>query len=109
MDTKLSFESHIKSIAASASSKAGIMKKAFCLIGDPVLFSRCFWSFLLPVLEYCSSFWMSAAASHLRLLDHVVSKAVKISNGLVVCYLEHRRESQLFACFTRYIVSLIMS
>ena len=40
--TKLSFESHIRSMAASASSKLGI---------NPVLVLRCFWSFLLPVLR----------------------------------------------------------
>ena len=52
LDTKLSFESHISSIAASASSKLGIRRKALCLLGDPVLVSRCFWSFLFPVLVY---------------------------------------------------------
>ena len=40
--TKLSFKSHIRSIAASASSKFGIMRKALCLFGDPALVSRCF-------------------------------------------------------------------
>ena len=38
-----------------------------------------------PVLEYCSPVWMSAAASHLALLDRVVSKEVGLSDGLVVC------------------------
>ena len=37
LDDKLSFEGHIRSIAASASSKVGIMRKALCLFGDPVL------------------------------------------------------------------------
>ena len=36
LDTKLSFEGHIRSMAASASSKLGIMRKALCLFGDPV-------------------------------------------------------------------------
>ena len=30
LDAKLSFEGHIRSIAASASSKLGIMRKALC-------------------------------------------------------------------------------
>ena len=46
---KLSFESHISSIAASASSKLGILRNALCFLGNPVLVSRCFWSFLLAV------------------------------------------------------------
>ena len=45
----------------------------------------------LPVLDYCSPIWMSAAASHLCLLDRVVSKAVRLRDGLVMCDLEYRR------------------
>ena len=43
------------------------------------------------MLEYCFPVWMSAAASHLCLLDRVASKAVKLSDDLVVCDLKHRR------------------
>ena len=46
LDAKLLFESHIRSIAASASSKLGIMRKVLCLSGDLVLVLRCFWSVL---------------------------------------------------------------
>ena len=42
LDTKLSFESHIRLTAASASSKLGISRKAICLFRDPVLILRCF-------------------------------------------------------------------
>ena len=49
LDTKLLFESHIRSIAASASRKLGVMRKVLYLFGDPVLFLE------LPVLEYCST------------------------------------------------------
>ena len=42
LDTKLSFESLIRSMAASASSKLGIMRKALCLFCDPVMVLRCF-------------------------------------------------------------------
>ena len=40
LDTKLLFESQIRSIGVFASSKLVIMKKALCLFGDPVLISR---------------------------------------------------------------------
>ena len=91
LDAKLSFEIDTRSKAASASSKLGIMRKELRLFGDLVLVSRCVWSFVLPLLEYCSPVWMSAVASHLSLLDRVVSKAVRLSEGLVVCDLEHIR------------------
>ena len=82
LDTKMYFGSHIRLIAAYASSKLGNMRKALCLFGDPVLVSRCFWSFLLPVFKYCCLVWMSATAS-LRLFDCVVSKIMRLSDGLV--------------------------
>ena len=44
LDTKLSFEGHNRSMAASASSKLGLMRKTLCLFDDPVLILRCFWS-----------------------------------------------------------------
>ena len=36
-DTKLTFESHFMMIDASVSSKLGVIRKALCLFGDPVL------------------------------------------------------------------------
>ena len=95
-------------MAAFASSKLGIMRKALCLLNDPVFVLRCFWSFLLPVLEYCSPVWLSAAASHHGHLDRVVSKAVRLSDGLIVCDLKHRRRVAALCMFTRFIVILII-
>ena len=46
---------------------------------------------MLTMLEYCSPVCMSTAVFHLRLLDYVVSKAKRLSDGLMVCDLEHRR------------------
>ena len=37
LDTKVQFKSHIRSIDASESSKLAIMRKALCLLSDPVL------------------------------------------------------------------------
>ena len=54
------------------------------MFGDPVLFSRRFWSFSLPVLEYALLFGCLAAAAHLGLLDRVVSNAASLSDGVVV-------------------------
>ena len=38
-----------------------------------LLLGRRFRGFVLPVLEYSSAVWCSAADTHLRLLDRVVS------------------------------------
>ena len=52
---------------------------------DRSLLERCFRGFVLPVLEYCSPVWCSAADVHLKLLDRVVSGA------RFECDIAHRR------------------
>ena len=47
--------------------------------------------FVLPVLEYCSAIWCSAADTHLRLLDPVVSGASFLTGGVFACDLAHLR------------------
>ena len=58
---------------------------------DRSLLGRCFWGFVLPVLEYCSAVWCSVADTHLRLLDRVVSGASFLTGGVFECEIAHRR------------------
>ena len=58
---------------------------------DKLLIGRCFWGFVLTVLEYCSAVWCSAADTHLKLLDRVVSGACFLAGGVLNCDLPHRR------------------
>ena len=50
-----------------------------------------FSGFVLPLLEYCSAVWCSAADTHLKLLDHLVSSACFSVGGVLNCNLFHRR------------------
>ena len=47
--------------------------------------------FCLPVFEYCSAVWCSAANTHLKLLDRVVSGDSFLTGGVFECDLAHRR------------------
>ena len=67
------------------------MRKSWRVFHDKLLIRRCFWSFVLPVLEYCSAVWCSAADTHLKLLDRVVSGACLLAGGVLNCDLCHRR------------------
>ena len=58
---------------------------------DRSLLGRCFRGFVLPVLEYCSAVWRSAADTHLKLLDRAVSGARFITGGVFECDISHRR------------------
>ena len=71
IDSKLSFEKQVRTIAALM--RVGILMKTMSVFRDVTVVAKCFWAFILPVLEYCSPVWMSAATSHLSLLDRVVS------------------------------------
>ena len=61
------------------------------MLDDRSLLGRCFRGFVLPALEYCSAVWCSAADTHLRLQDRVVSGASFLTGGVFECNLAHRR------------------
>ena len=58
---------------------------------DRSLLERCFRGFVLPVLEYCSAVWCSAADTHLKLLERAVSGARFLTGGAFECDIAHRR------------------
>ena len=99
IDFKLSFEKQVRAIAASASMRVGILRKTMSVFRDVTVVAKCFWAFILPVLEYCSPVWMSAATSHLSLLDRVVSQVGRLSGGSVSCDLWHRRRVASVSAF----------
>ena len=69
IDNKLTFEKHIRSLAASIAQKTGLIRKCFRTFGNDDVIIKSFYSFILPCFEYCSPVWGSAANSHLKLLD----------------------------------------
>ena len=68
-DSMFTFERHIHSISFSVAQKIGLLRKSFRICGDHAVLLKCFNSFILHCLEYCSPVWSSAADSHLKLLD----------------------------------------
>ena len=67
------------------------MRKSWRVFHDRSLLGRCFRGFVLPVLEYCSAVWCSAADTHLKLLDRAVSGARFLTGGVFECDIAHRR------------------
>ena len=62
----------------------------------PVLL-RCYFKFVLPIFEYCSLVWRSAAECHLQLLESQVNSARLCPN-----------QSFLSFCHRRYVAWLIV-
>ena len=56
LDSKFTFERHIRSISSSVAQKIGLIRKSFRIFGDHDVLLRCFNSFILPCLEYCFLF-----------------------------------------------------
>ena len=48
-------------------------------------------SIVLPVLEYCSAEWCSAADTHLKILYRIVSGARFLTGGMIEYDIAHRR------------------
>ena len=88
-DAKMTFEKHLRYVSSAAGQRLGIVRKSWQVFHDRSLLLRYFWSFVLPVLEYCSAVWCSAADSHLKLLDRVVRNAGFLAGGVLECNLAH--------------------
>ena len=90
-DSKMTFEKHLRAVSRAASQRLRILRKSWQVFHDRLLLGRCFGCFVLPVLEYCSAMWCSAADTPLKLLDRVVSGASFLPGGVFECDLAHRR------------------
>ena len=86
----MTFEKHIRFVSSAAAQKLGIMRNSWQVFHDRSLLLRSFWSFVLPVLEYCSAMWCSAVDSHLKLMDRVVRSAGFLAGGVLECNLALR-------------------
>ena len=68
---------------------------------DKSLLGRCLHGFVLPVLEYCSAVWCSAADTHLKLLDRELSCARFLTGGVFECDIFIVDPWQSCVCFIR--------
>ena len=87
-DSKKTFEKHLRPVSRAASQRLGILRKSWRVFHDRSLLGRCFRGFVLPVFEYCSAVWCSAAV---KLLDRAVSGARFLTVGVFEYDISHRR------------------
>ena len=87
----MTFEKHLRSVSRAASQRLGILRKSWQVFHDRSFLGRCSRGFVLPVLEYCSAVWCSAANTHLKLLDRAVSGAQFLTGGVFECDIAHRQ------------------
>ena len=90
-DFKMTFEKHFRSVSRAASQTLGILRKSWRVFHDRSLLGRCFQGFVLPVLEYSSAVWCSAADTHIKLLNRAVSCARFLTGRVFECDIAHCR------------------
>ena len=102
----MSFEKHLCSVSRAASQRLDILRKSLRVFHDRSLLGRCFRGFVLPVLEYCSAVWCSAADTHLKLLDRAVSGGRFLTGGCLSVTFLIVDPWQSWVCFIRSGVTL---
>ena len=85
----MTFEKHLRSVSRPASPRLGILRNSWRVFHDGALLGRCLRGFVLPVWEYCSAVWCSAAYTHLKLLDREISGARFLTGGVFECDISH--------------------
>ena len=60
-DRKPTFDDHVRWIAFRVSQRIGILRLVKHIFLDTYVLLRCYFAFVLPILEYCFPAWGSAA------------------------------------------------
>ena len=75
LDPKLTYECHLRNVTTKVAQKIGILRKAWRIYQDDDLIKKCFYAFIFPYFEYCSAVWMSAAPTHLNMIQRLFTSA----------------------------------
>ena len=78
LDCKLTFEDHVLGIVPRVSQKIGILRLVKRVFVDTSVLLCCYYVFVLPILEYCSPVWGSAAECHHQLLECQVYSVARL-------------------------------
>ena len=62
---------------------------------------------MLEVLEYCIAVWCSAADTHLKLLDRVVSGTCFLTGGVFQCNIAHHRSVAVLCMLYKFVCNLM--
>ena len=87
-DSRLTFENHVCGIVSRVSQRIRILKLVKRVFVEISVLLRCYYAFVLPILEYCSPVWGSAAECNLLFERQVYSVAgfalIRLSCGCVI-------------------------
>ena len=71
-DSKFTFIDPVCGIVFRVSQRIGILRLVKHVFVDTSVLLCCYYSFVLPIIEYCSAVWGPAAECHFQLLERQV-------------------------------------
>ena len=67
--TRVTLEDHVRGIASLVSQRIGILTLVKRVFVNTSVLLRCYYAFVIPILEYCFSVWGSAAECYFQVLE----------------------------------------
>ena len=89
-DSRLTFEYHVRGVVSRGYQRIGILTLVKRVFVATSLLLRCYYVFVLTILEYCSPVWESAAECHRQLLERQVYSVARLwpdKTFVLLCYL----------------------
>ena len=90
-DSRLTFEDHVRGIVSRVSQRIDSLRLVKRVIVDTSVLLCCEYAFVLPIHEYCSPVWGTAAECLLQLLERKVHSVVRPCHVQTLLLLCHRR------------------
>ena len=98
-DSNLTFEDHLLGIVSRVSHRIGILRMVKRIFVDTFVLLLCYFAYsVLPILEYCSPVWKSAAEYHLQPLEREVYPVARLCPDQMFLSLCHRRRVAGLSC-----------
>ena len=72
-------------IVSRVSQRIGILRLVKRVFLYTYVLIRCYYAFVLPILEYCSPVWRSTAECHRQLLKRQVYSVARICPDRILC------------------------
>ena len=89
-DSRLTFEDRVRGIVSRVSQRIGILRLVKRVFVDTSVLLRCYYTFVPPILEYCSPVRGSAAGCHLQLPERQVYSVARLCPDQTFLSLCHR-------------------
>ena len=100
--SKFTFEPHIRSVSSVIAQKLDLQRTSYKSFGDLCVSLKCFNSFILSCIVYCSPVRFSAADSHLKLFGRNLIACKFLIPDLNTGLWHHRSISSLCMLFKIY-------